>query len=161
MGALPARLLVIAVVALAGAAPLASAHAAASHPETWVSYANGYPETWVSYSKLYPQVRSGPLIRAIINPARGDIEIKFTNLDEWHAFYPPGARQTLQRILAARHVHTIFVPRPHVPRRTTVHHHLRYIAAGVLGGLAVLAAALVLYRRRRTGGRTRASVSAG
>jgi hypothetical protein len=49
----------------------------------------------VSYSALLREVRSGPLIRAIINPARGDIEIKFRDLSEWEAFYPPGARGTL------------------------------------------------------------------
>jgi hypothetical protein len=148
MSALRARLLVIAVTAAlcAGASP-ASAQARAS-----------YPETWVSYSSLFAQVRSGPLIRAIINPARGDIEIKFRNLDEWHAYYPAGAQPVLQRILAARHVHTIFVPRPHAGavRPAAVHHHLRYIAAGVLGAIALLGGAWLLYRRRRAGGRPQA-----
>jgi hypothetical protein len=65
----------------------------------------------VSYERLLAQVRSGPLIRAIINPARSDAEIKFRNLDEWHAFYPRGAQPTLQRILRERHVRVLFVPR--------------------------------------------------
>lgn len=107
--------------------------------------------TWVSYQALFAEVRSGPIIRAIINPARGDVEIKFRDLSEWHAFYPAGAQPTLQRLLHARHVRVLFVPRH--PAKTShpaaVHHHLRYIAAGFIGVLAVLAATL-LYLRRRT-----------
>ena len=55
------------------------------------------------------------------------------------------------RLLHARHVRVLFVPRH--PAKTShpaaVHHHLRYIAAGFIGVLAVLAATL-LYLRRRT-----------
>ena len=113
--------------------------------------AQAYPETWVSYPKLLAQVKSGPLIRAIINPLRGDVEIKFRNLDEWHAYYPAGAQPALARLLYARHIRVIFVSRH--PKRAskpaTVHHHLRYIAAGVIGALAVLGAGAFLYRRRR------------
>ena len=110
--------------------------------------------TWVSYPTLLEQVRSGPLIRAIINPTRGDVEIKFRNLDEWHAFYPAGAQATLQRLLAARHVRVLFVPRHPVrtSKPATVHHHLRYIAAGVLAVLVVLAVGATLYLRRRQAG---------
>ena len=42
--------------------------------------------TQVSYPEPLREVRSGPLIRAVINPTRGDIEIKFRNLSEWEAF---------------------------------------------------------------------------
>ncbi len=118
-----------------------------------------YPETWVSYRQLLAQVRSGPLIRAIINPARSDAEIKFRNLDEWHASYPSGAQPTLQRILRERHVRVLFVPRaapaPAV-RPAAVHHRLRYIlAAALLVAAAIAAAALLLRRRRRrTSGET-------
>jgi hypothetical protein len=106
--------------------------------------------TPVSYSALLREVKSGPLIRAVINPARGDIEIKFRNLSEWEAFFPPGAQPTLQRLLHERHVRVIFASRraAHVPKRTTVHHHLRYIAAGVLGALALIGGGALLYRRR-------------
>ena len=111
-------------------------------------------ETWVRYPKLLEQVRSGPIIRAIINPMRKDVEIKFRDLSEWHAFYPAGARTTLQRVLHARHVRVLFVRRH--PKKTskpaTVHHHLRYIAAGVIGALALLAAGAFLYSRRRHAG---------
>ena len=125
----------------------------ASYPTTQASYPTtqaSYPTTWVSYQKLLEQVRSGPLIRAIINPARGDAEIKFRDLLERHAFYPAGAQPTLLRLLHARHVRVLFVPRrsatPSKP--ATVHHHLRYIAAGVIGALAVFGLVLFLYRRR-------------
>ena len=107
--------------------------------------------TWVSYSQVLAQVRSGPLIRAIINPARGDVEIKFRDLQEWHAYYPPGAQSTLQRLLAARHVRVLFVPRHHAAKtsRASVHHHLRYIAAGAIAALSLLAGGAWYLRRRR------------
>jgi hypothetical protein len=113
--------------------------------------------TWVSYPTLLAQVRSGPLIRAIINPARRDVEIKFRDLSEWHAFYPAAGQPYLQRALTARHIRTLFVPRHPAKARSpaTVHHRLRYIAAGVIGALALLAAGVVLrarrLRRRRDG----------
>jgi hypothetical protein len=105
--------------------------------------------TQVSYPELLREVRSGPPIRAVINPARGDIEIKFRDLSEWEAFYPAGARPSLQRLLHARHVRVIFASRHRAraaPARPA-HHHLRYIAAGVLAVLLLGAGALV-YRRR-------------
>jgi hypothetical protein len=110
--------------------------------------------TWVSYPVLLRQVRSGPLIRAIINPARGDVEIKFRNLDEWHAYYPASAQPALQGLLHARHIRVLYVPRhpARTSRPATVHHHLRYIAAGVIGVLALLTAGGVLYLRRRRHG---------
>ena len=116
-----------------------------------------YPQTWVSYPKLLAQVRSGPLIRAIINPQRKDVEIKFTNLDEWHAYYPAGAQPELQRLLHARHVRIIFVRRSRASAATAVsrpvHHKLRYIAAGILAAAVVLGGGLVLWRRRRPAAR--------
>jgi hypothetical protein len=120
--------------------------------------------TWVSYPALLAQVKSGPLIRAIINPARGDVEIKFRDLSEWHAFYPAGARPTLQRLLHARHVRVLFVPRhpARTSRPATVHHHLRYIAAGVIGVVALLTAgAFLRSRRRRRGRESRAETPRG
>jgi hypothetical protein len=108
--------------------------------------------TQVSYPELMREIRSGPLIRAVINPARGDIEIKFRDLSEWEAFYPVGARPSLQRLLHARHIRVIFASRHRAgaPPARTVHHHLRYIAAGVLGALLLLGAGALAYRRRRS-----------
>jgi len=113
--------------------------------------AQATPTIWVSYPVLLAQVRSGPLIRAIINAWRRDVEIKFRNLNEWHAVYPAGAQPELQRLLRARHIRLLFVPRPRAkaPRPATVHHHLRYIAAGAIAILAALALLMVLYTRRR------------
>jgi hypothetical protein len=108
--------------------------------------------TQVSYPELLREVRSGPLIRAVINRARGDIEIKFRDLSEWEAFYPAGAQPSLQRLLHARHIHVIFASR-HRARATvarTVHHHLRYIAAAALGALLLLGVGALVYRRRRS-----------
>jgi len=108
-------------------------------------------ETWVSYPVLLRQVRSGPLIRAIINPLRKDVEIKFRDLSEWHAFYPTSAQPALQRLLFARHIRVLFVRRhhPRASKPAAVHHHLRYIAAGVAGVLAIIAAGAFVYSRRR------------
>lgn len=108
-------------------------------------------ETWVSFPTLLHEVRSGDLIRAIINPARHDIEIKFRNLSEWHAYYPAGEQSELQRLLDARHVRVLFVPRHRAAqaKHTIVHHHLRYIAAAVLGACLLAAGAILLLRRRR------------
>ena len=109
-------------------------------------------QTWVSYERLLAQARSGPLIRAIINPARSDAEIKFRNLDEWHAFYPSGAQPTLQRILRERHVRVLFVPRgapARAAKPAAVHHRLRYVLAAALVAAAAIAGAALLLRRRR------------
>jgi hypothetical protein len=108
--------------------------------------------TWVGYPELLAQVRSGPLIRAIINPARGDVEIKFRNLDEWHAFYPRAQQAELQRLLAARHIRVLYVPRhqAHRPPPASVHHHLRYYAAGALVLLGLIGGGVYLRSRRRT-----------
>ena len=61
--------------------------------------ASALAATPVGYPELLEQVRSGPLIRAIINRTSADIEIKFRDLSEWEAFYPRGAQPMLQRIL--------------------------------------------------------------
>jgi len=106
--------------------------------------------TWVSYQQLFAQVRSGHLIRAIINPSRGDVEIKFPNLDEWHAFYPPGAEATLSRALHDRHVRVLYVPRPQAPPPATAAHHARSLAvAGSVCLLAVLLGGWFVRRRKR------------
>jgi hypothetical protein len=105
----------------------------------------------VSYAELLAQVQRGPLIRAIINRKRSDIEIKFRDLSEWEAFYPPGAQPLLQRLLHERHIRVIFASSHRAKAKPkAVHHHLRYIAAGVLGALALVAIAWLLIRRRRS-----------
>jgi hypothetical protein len=116
-----------------------------------VSASSCLAATQVGYSVLLREIKSGPLIRAVINRTRGDIEIKFRNLSEWEAFYPPGARPRLQRLLHARHIRVIFATPPATtkPKPKAVHHHLRYIAAGVLGALVVLGGAALIYDRRR------------
>ncbi len=103
----------------------------------------------VSYQQLLAQVRSGPLIRVIINLRGKDAEIKFSNLDEWRAFYPPGAQVELERLVHARHIPLKFAGRPHARKApAAVHHKLRYIAAGVLAAVLLVLAGAWLYRRR-------------
>src|SRR5438105_15345534 len=86
--------------------------------------ASALAATWVSYPELLRQVRSGPVIRAIINHTRGDVEIKFRDLSEWEAFYPRSAQPELQRLLPPRHIRGLFASRPHAtrPRPAAVHH---------------------------------------
>jgi hypothetical protein len=134
------RLLVVALLAVLG-----------------VTASPGLAATQVGYPVLLREIKSGPLIRAVINRTRGDIEIKFRNLSEWEAFYPPGAQPGLQRLLHARHIRVIFATRPATTKPKAVHHHLRYIAAGVLGAVAVLGGAAFVYDRRR---RTHATLDA-
>jgi ATP-dependent Zn protease len=117
--------------------------------------------TPVTYPQLLQQVRSGPVIRAIINRTRGDIEIKFRDLSEWEAFYPHGAQPQLQRLLHARHIRVLFAARPHAARSrpAAVHHHLRYFAAAILAALALIGAGAFLYSRRRRAGPQRAGAA--
>ncbi len=111
-------------------------------------------ETWVGFPALLAQVRSGAIVRAIINPARHDVEIRFQGGQEWHAYYPPSEQGELQRLLHARHVRTLFVPRHPLakPHHAGAPHHLRYIAAGVLAACAV--GGVLLLARRRSAKRT-------
>src|ERR1700730_16864356 len=134
------------VVALLAALAFAPASAPAATP--------------VSYPELLNEIRSGPVIRAIINRTRGDIEIKFRDLSEWEAFYPRGAQPMLQRLLHQRHIRVLFASRPHAQAKpAAVRHHLRYIAAAVIGALALIAVAAYLYSRRRRPGRRRAGAA--
>jgi hypothetical protein len=137
------------VIALLAGLALAPARALAATP--------------VGYPQLLQQVRSGPLIRAIINRTRGDIEIKFRDLSEWEAFYPRGAQPMLQRLLHERHIRVLFASRPRGARArgAAVYHHLRYIAAAVLAALALIGAAAFLYSRRRGSARERAGAAQG
>jgi hypothetical protein len=103
----------------------------------------------VSYEQLLQQVRSGPLIRVIVNVRGKDAEIKFTNLDEWRAYYPPGAEAQLVQLVHARHIPLKFAGRPHRPKAAApVHHKLRYVAAGLLAAAVLAGAAAWFYRRR-------------
>jgi hypothetical protein len=106
--------------------------------------------TPVSYEQLLHQINSGPVIRAIINRTRGDIEIKFRDLSEWESTYPRTAQPMLQRLLHLRHIRVLFAARPHAarPRAAAAHHRLRYIAAAI-GACALIGAVAFLYARRR------------
>jgi hypothetical protein len=112
--------------------------------------AQAYAETWVAYRALLAEVESGPLIRAIINPTRHDVEIKFRNLAEWHAFYPAAEQPELQRLLRARHVRVLFVPRALATKvkPAVVHHTLRYVLAAIVFATVLAGGALHVWRRR-------------
>jgi hypothetical protein len=137
------------LIALLGAVAVAGPSARAATP--------------ASYAAVLEQIKSGPVIRAIINRTRGDIEIKFRDLSEWEAFYPRGAQPELQRLLRARHIRVLFAARPHpvAVRHAPVHHHLRYIAAAVLGALLVIGLILFVYSRGRPGSRRTDAVPPG
>jgi len=114
--------------------------------------APAFAATWVSYRELLGQVYSGHLIRAIINPFRHDVEIKFPDLDEWHAHYPVGTEATLSRVLHDRHVRVLYVPRPKPPPAAAGHRSRYLAAAGSLCLLAVLLGGWFIRRRRRRSG---------
>jgi hypothetical protein len=101
-----------------------------------------------SYAAVVEQIRSGPVIRAIINRRLRHVEIKFRDLSEWEAVYPRGAQPSLQAMLRGRHIRVLFASRPAARARAPVHHHLRYIAAAVLA-LAAAACAALLWRNAR------------
>jgi ATP-dependent Zn protease len=107
--------------------------------------------TAVSYSALLSQVKSGPVIRAVINPRRGDVEIKFRDLSEWEAFFPAGAQPALQRLLHQRRIRVLFASQRVVgkPKPGVVHHHLRYIAAAVIGAAMLIGGGAFAFVRRR------------
>jgi len=115
--------------------------------------AAAYPETWVSFPALMAQVRKGPLIRAIINPARSDVEIKFRDLDEWHAFYPRAELGSLQRLLYARHIRVLYASpaTAAAAKPASAGHPLRYVAFALLAALALAGAGALLWRRRAHG----------
>jgi hypothetical protein len=107
--------------------------------------------TKVGYPALRAQISSGPVIRAVINPATSHVEIKFRDQSEWIASFPPGAQPGLQRLLRERHIPLIFASRHRAGRHrapTVVHHHLRYIAAGVLAAVLLIGGGALAYRRR-------------
>jgi hypothetical protein len=118
-----------------------------------VSAAPAAAATWVSYPALLEQVRSGSLTRAVINRGPAHVEIKFRDLSEWEATYPRSQQPQLQRLLQARHIQVIFATPPRARHATpaTVHHTLRYVAAGVLVALLLSGAAIYLHYRRRRG----------
>ena len=117
-----------------------------------LSPAAAHAATPVSYPQLLHEIRSGPVIRAIINRARGDIEIKFRDLSEWESPYPRPAQPMLQALMRRRRIRVLFAARPHAarPRATPAHHHLRYIALAALGVLLIIAAGYATLRRRRS-----------
>jgi hypothetical protein len=106
--------------------------------------------TWVGYPALLEQVRSGPVVRAVINRGPAHVEIKFRDLSEWEATYPRSQQPRLLRLLHARQIQVIYATRPRArhTRPAATHHHLRYIAAG-LAAVALIAGALYLLARRR------------
>jgi hypothetical protein len=106
--------------------------------------------TWVSYPKLLEQIRSGPVIRAVINRGPAHVEIKFRDLSEWEATYPRSEQPRLLRLLHARHIQVIFATPPRARHAKPVtHHHLRYIIGGSLAALALIGGAFYLLGRER------------
>jgi hypothetical protein len=116
--------------------------------------------TQVSYPALLHEVQSGPLMRAVINRKAGHIEIKFRDLSEWEASYPLASQRHLVGLLQSRHIRVIYASRHRAQAKPrAVHHHLRYIAAGILGAIVLAGGAFLYVRRRRPresspGGRT-------
>jgi hypothetical protein len=115
----------------------------------------------VSYGAIVAQIEQGPVVRAVINPSLRHVEIKFRDLSEWLAVYPPGAQPQLQRLLHRRHIRIVFAS-GHRPQHRRAVHHLRYIAAGILvAALATVGAVLALDGRRRRRREPRAQTPPG
>jgi hypothetical protein len=105
--------------------------------------------SWVSYPVLVAQIRTGPVIRVIVNVTYYDAEIKFRNLYEWKARFAPGQEHALVALVRARHIPLKFAAPPRTRHRPApVHHHLRYIAAAVLGAALLIGAGALVFRRR-------------
>jgi hypothetical protein len=118
--------------------------------------------TPASYGSVVAQIQHGPVIRAVINAPLRHVEIKFRDLSEWEAVYPPGAQSQLQRLLHRRRIHVIFASHHRSRPKAAVHHHLRYIAAGLLiAALVLVGLALALRGRSRRGSRPNAQTPLG
>jgi Flp pilus assembly protein TadB len=104
--------------------------------------------TPASYAAVVRQIRTGPVIRAVINRQLRHVEIKFHDLSEWEAMYPPGAQAGLQHLLRGRHIRVLFASRPAVRASAPVHHHLRYIVGAVLVALATAGFLAIVWNRR-------------
>jgi len=111
--------------------------------------AAGYATTWVPYATLLHAARTRPLTRAIINPARSDVEIKFREGLEWHAVYPAGAQSTLQAVFRERRVRVLFAPAAHRAAAKPASTHPLRLAAAIAACLLALLAIWALLRRRR------------
>ncbi len=116
--------------------------------------------SWVSYPALVEQIRSGRVIRVIVNRELHDAEIKFRNLYEWKARFAPSQETPLVSLVRGRHIPLIFAapPRSAHAAAPAVHHRLRWIATAVLLATLLLVAA-VLERDRRA--RARETGAAG
>ena len=121
--------LLLALAALLAALTIASPSARAATP--------------ASYDAVVAQVKQGPVVRAVINPPLRHVEIKFRNQSEWKATYPSGAEAQLRGLLHSRNIPVVFASHHRRQQKPAVHHHLRYIAAGILAAV-LLAVGLVL-----------------
>jgi len=102
----------------------------------------------VPYTAVVEQIETGPVIRAVINRQLRHVEIKFRDLSEWEAVYPPGGQARLQLLLHRRHIRVLFASRPAARARAPVHHHLRYIAAALLVAVAAAGSLAIIWNRR-------------
>jgi hypothetical protein len=103
-----------------------------------------------SYRSALAQIDSGVVVRGVINAAPRHVEVLLRSHAEYLAVYPPGGEPALLGTLHAHHVKVEFARRAHARAKAQpVHHHLRYIAAGILGALLVIAGGVLFARRRR------------
>jgi hypothetical protein len=106
-----------------------------------------------SYGTVLSQIDSGVVIRGVVNAGPRHVEVLLRSRAEYLAVYPPGAEPALLSALHAHHVKVEFARRaPARAEAKPVHHHLRYIAAGVLAALLMVGGGVLLLRRRRPAG---------
>jgi hypothetical protein len=103
-----------------------------------------------SYSSVRSQIASGVVIRGVINAAPRHVEVLLKSRAEYLAVYPPGGEPALLAALHAHHVKVEFARRARAQAKPKpVHHHLRYIAAGILAALLAIGGVFLALRRRR------------
>jgi hypothetical protein len=113
----------------------------------WPATAAAAPLSTESYQTLLGQIDSNQVRAATVNRKAHDVKVTLADGSIQHVIYPSrDARQLVARF--NQHGAHVKFSRKKLP---AVHHHLRYIAAGVVGGLILIGAVVWLVQRRRPG----------
>ena len=104
-----------------------------------------------SYQTALSQIDAGIVIRGVVNSRPHRVEVLLRDRKEYFAVFPPHGERALLHTLHAHGAKVVFAsnkrgtPRPTGP----VHHHIRYIAAGILAALIAAGGSILLFKRRR------------
>ena len=125
-----ARAALLAITVLAVSPPIGAAAAAPAS---------------ASYGQLVRQIDHGAVTRADIDSSRQRVTVTLKSGHSEVIALPAGARAALVGRLRSHGIRPLMVAPP-----KHVHHRLRYIAAGLVVGLALIGAAVWLYTRSAT-----------